>query len=137
MSIAQKHLAKLPEDWTQLFLEMYNQGCSDVEIMKEFGITPRAWKLMLMALGESEFHEVIDFGHALAQAWWEHMGRTNLKTRGFNVRLYDINMQNRFGWAQKAELNESDSQIGAADDKALDRRLSELRKQVSGGVETK
>lgn len=135
MSLASKHLAKLPEDWTQLFLEMYNQGCSDTELMKEFGITPKAWKIMLIALGESEFHEVVDFGHALAQAWWEFQGRTNLKTRGFNVRLYDINMQNRWGWARKSELSDTDSQIGAADDKALDRRIKELSKKVSGGVE--
>ena len=135
MSLAQTHLDKLPDQWQTSFLEMYDVGCGDAEVMREFGIAPKAWNIMLNSLGESEFSEVVEFGHVLARAWWEQQGRTNLNKRGFNVRLFDINMQNRWGWARKAEL-ETETQIVAADDNALDARLEELRNKVSGATES-
>jgi len=131
---AQKYIDALPEDWQRKFLEMYDTGCSDHEIMREFGISPKAWRVMTMALGESEFSEVVEFGQALAQAWWEREGRVNLAKRGFNTRLYDINMQNRWGWARKAENTEVDG-VSIADDQSLDRRIEELKKKVSGDIE--
>ena len=138
MSIAQKHIDALPETWAADFLDMYDHGCSDWEIMREYGIRPRAWKIMYGALGESQFREVVDFGNVLCRSWWEREGRTNLKARGFNTRLYDINMQNRFGWARKAETSELDLGTALADQESLDRRLKELKakEQVSGDAET-
>jgi hypothetical protein len=130
----QEHLDALPEDWQRKFLEMYDTGCSDHEVMREFAISPKAWKLMSIALGESEFNEVIEFGKALARAWWEREGRVNLDRRGFNTRLYDINMQNRWGWARKAENAEVD-QVTGADEQSLDRRIEELKAKVSGEIE--
>jgi hypothetical protein len=138
MTIATKHLEKLPEDWEHKFLDMYDHGCSDWEIMREYGIKPRAWKIMYSALGESQFREVVEFGNVLSRAWWEKQGRTKLNTRGFNTRLYDIQMQNRFGWAKKAETTETEAGVTEADQESLDRRLAELRDkaQVSGDAET-
>ena len=131
---AKVFLDKLPEDWEAKFLEMYNTGTGDFEVMREFGIPLKNWKIMMNSLGESAFSEVVEFGHVLSQAWWEQQGRSNLKKRGFNTRLYEINMQNKFGWANKAEVNDPDS-VGASDDKSLDRRIKELSKKVSGDVE--
>lgn len=123
---ASTHLAKLPEGWAKQFLEMYDVGCSDHEIMRKYAITPTAWKTMLNSLGESEFHEVVDYGNALAMAWWLRLGRTNINNKQFNTRLYDITMQNRFGWAQKAETTENETSVSLADDDTLDRRIKEL-----------
>jgi hypothetical protein len=128
----------LPEDWTTQFLAMYDDGCSDFEVMRQFGITPKQWQMVYSALGESEFQEVVEYGHALARAWWEAQGRTNLTKRGFNVRLYDINMQNRYDWARKAENTDGDTVVGAADDASLSHRIKELESKykVSESTET-
>lgn len=130
-----EHLDALPEDWVDKFLEMYDTGCSDHEIMREFGISPKVWQLLMMSLGESQFAEVVEFGNALARAWWEREGRTNLGKRGFNTRLYDINMQNRWGWAKKQETSDSDAPMVAANDTALDRRIQQLKEQMAEGAE--
>lgn len=126
MTNASTHLKALPEDWQDQFLKMYDVGCSDWEIMRKYGITPTAWKTMVNALGESEFHEVVEFGNALAKAWWIRLGRKNVGNKQFNTQLYNITMQNRFGWAQKAETTDNDSPITVSDSDALDRRLEEL-----------
>ena len=125
--LAKTHIAKLPEDWKDQFLKLYDSGGSDWELMRIYGITPGAWKTMYNALGESEFHEVVEFGNVLAKAWWIELGRKNVYNKQFNTRLYDITMQNRFGWAQKAETTENESPIGMADDATLDRRLEQLK----------
>lgn len=103
--------------------------------MREFAIPLKQWKIMMNSLGESEFSEVVEFGHVLSQAWWEQQGRNHLNKRGFNTRLYEINMQNKFGWANKAEVNDPDSQVGAVDEESLNRRIDELSKKVSGDAE--
>jgi len=137
MSLAQTYLDKLPPDWESKFLDMYDSGCSDWEIMREFGIKPKEWKIMHSSLGESIFAEIVEYGNALCRAWWEQEGRTNLHTPKFNTRLYDIQMQNRFGWTRKAEITDSDTAVQSADEESLDRRLGELRdkEQVSGDAE--
>lgn len=137
MTLAQKYLERLPEDWPVQFLDMYEQGCSDAEVMREFAITPKQWKVLLTSLGESEFEEVVEYGHALARAWWEAQGRVNLMKKGFNVRLYDINMQNRWGWARKAEVEQNEGPVLGADDEALDARIKELKSQVAGDAGTR
>lgn len=126
MTQATTHLAKLPEGWQKTFLEMYDEGQSDCEIMREFSITPAAWKTMYNSLGESEFNEVVDFGNVLAEAFWVRLGRINVGNRSFNTQLYNITMQNRFGWSQKAETTEIEKPIQLADDETLDRRFKEL-----------
>jgi len=138
MTPAQELLNKLPEDWEAKFLGMYDEGCSDWEIMREYGIKPKEWTLMHNALGESQFAEVVEYGNALCRAWWEQLGRTSLNTRGFNTRLYDIQMQNRFGWSQKAENTENDTGVQLVDIDSIDRRIAELtgKDKVSGDAET-
>ena len=123
---ARTYLDKLPEGWQKEFLAMYEVGCSDHEIMKKYAITPTAWKKMALSIGDSEFGEIVEFGNALAFAFYLKLGRVNLNNKQFNTRLYDITMQNRFGWAQKAENTETETSISIADNDTLDRRIKEL-----------
>jgi hypothetical protein len=126
----EKYRAKLPEGWQKAMLDLYDMGASDAEIMREFGITPKAWKAMLLDLTNTEFNDVIEFGHMLAQAWWEAQSRASLNKRGFNTRLYDIVMQNRFDWSSK-ETTVTESAEGAANESDLDARINELKKKLS------
>lgn len=127
MTTAKKYIEKLPENWKEEFLRMYNQGMSDWEVMRKYGLTPVAWKTLYNALGETEFHEVVEFGNVLAKAWWVELGRLHVDDKTFNTQLYNITMQNRFGWAQKAETTENESPVGLASEEDLDRRLAQLR----------
>jgi hypothetical protein len=130
MANAKDILKRLPEGWPQSFLERYDSGASDWELMKEFAIRPREWHVLITSLGDSEFAEIVEFGHALARAWWEAQGRLHLDDKSFNTQLYNINMANRWGWQSKADSNEASSPVEQATPQQLKDRLTQLLNQL-------
>lgn len=123
---AKELIGKLPEGWQEEFLTLYNNGAGDFEVMRDFAITPKAWRLLYNNISDPEFKEVVDYGHALCRAWWESEGRKALRDRQFNTRLYDLTMQNRFGWAERSESTITETPLEEADEKAIDERLNAL-----------
>jgi hypothetical protein len=98
----------LPKDWHLLVLEMYEQGASDVEIKAEIykqrgSFSNDLWDRWIKE--EAEFSETIKMGKILSEAWWSKKGRTSLENRDFSYTGWYMNMKNRFGWADKSEVD--------------------------------
>jgi hypothetical protein len=98
-----KKLEDLPKGWESKMLEMYSEGCSDVEIKVEaLGcISDDLWYRLIDE--EPKFSGTVKAGKQLSAAWWEKKGRVNLENKEFSSTLWYMNMKNRFGWKDKQE----------------------------------
>lgn len=100
----------VPDDqpkWIKPLIDGYKNGYSDVEVCRELDITLKVFNLMYQ---ENEgFRKLVDYGRMMQQAWWMEQGRKNLWNKDFSVSLWNFNMKNRFGWADKTETKNSDA----------------------------
>lgn len=94
---------KASNDWVSKMTSSYKEGMSDVEVCREIDITMKTFNEMYH---ENEgFKKLVDYGRMLSNAWWMEQGRKNLWNREFSTSLWNFNMKNRFGWADKTEVN--------------------------------
>lgn len=93
-----------PNDWETSIIEQYSEGASDIEIYAGYlGICHETFTRLIKE--EPTFSETIKRGRELSNAWWVKSGRTNLKDKDFNYTGWYMNMKNRFGWADKQDIN--------------------------------
>ncbi len=97
-------MAELPTDYDITALKNYAEGASDQEVAKELRIPMSKFKRLYST--DEHFRSVIDDGRGHALAWWMKEGRTNLKNKQFSYVGWFQNMKNRYGWADKAEIND-------------------------------
>lgn len=118
---------RLKEGWQTRFLEMGREGCSDVEIRAEFGISDDLWYRWLEE--DAEFSRTAKQAKALCHAKWEQMGRKMAfgQIEG-NPTTWIFNMKNRFNWRDKVDT-EGTMRVELKDvpDEDLDRRIAELQ----------
>lgn len=93
-----------PPDWNAL-LDLYGEGASDVEIARALGITIARFQHLCQET--PAFATFAERGRTLSQAWWVEQARLNLWKKDFNVALWNFNMKNRFGWADKTETTDN------------------------------
>lgn len=98
----------LPKDWQLEVLSLYQEGASDVEVKAHIyylrgSFSNDLWGRWLEEV--EEFSETIKTGKLLSEAWWHNKGRTNLWVKEFNYTGWYIQMKNRFGWADKQEID--------------------------------
>lgn len=94
-------------DWKAL-TEEYAQGASDVEIAVLLGISMSDFREMEKDI--PEFASFAKKGRTLAEAWWISRSRHNLWNKEFNTALYNFNMKNRYGWADKNEIKDTSTE---------------------------
>lgn len=87
-------------DWGAL-LDAYGEGASDVEIARLLKITINRFYQLVEE--NPAFADFVERGRTLSQAWWYEKGRTGLWDKNFNVSLWNFNMKNRHGWADKVD----------------------------------
>ena len=97
-------ITSLKNDWTKL-AELYATGASDVEVAHEMKITEGKFLELYEAL--ESFRNFVDLGRTSAKAWWYRTGRTGLFMEKFGGSLYNFQMKNRYGWADKQEVNDT------------------------------
>lgn len=90
-------------DWKQLIAE-YEEGASDIEIAKLLKITINRFYELIEE--SPAFAEFVERGRTVSRAWWEAAGRRNLWNKEFNTSLWNFNMKNRYGWADKVDTND-------------------------------
>lgn len=118
---------RLKEGWQTRFLEMAREGCSDVEIRAEFGISDDLWYRWIAE--DAEFSRTAKAAKALCHAKWEEMGRKMAFGQADgNPTTWIFNMKNRFSWKDKVETEHSGS-IAFTDmtDEELERRIAALK----------
>ena len=95
--------SKYKPEFCERIIELRSEGASIVEVAAEFGASKMAiyrWRDEF-----PEFAEALAISDERCEAWWEKQGRTHLKDRSFNSTLWYMNMKNRFGWADKQEVD--------------------------------
>ena len=118
--------------WHIQVLEMYREGCSDVEV-KSFIYELRGsfsndlWDRWMKE--EQEFSETIKMGKMLSEAWWHSKGRKSLENKEFSYTGWYMNMKNRFGWADKQEIENTNININASPTPEEAKAISEALKE--------
>lgn len=98
----------------------YAEGASDVEIAALLGLTTAKFYQLLEE--QPAFAMIVEKGRTLAHAWYMGVGRKNLWNKEFNTALYNFQMKNRYGWADKVDTTDSTNK----DPVNLDQMKSEL-----------
>jgi hypothetical protein len=88
----------------QALLDAYGEGAADVEIARLLKITINRFYQLIEET--PAFAEFVERGRTLAQAWWYEKGRTCLWDKNFNTALWNFNMKNRYGWADKVDTSD-------------------------------
>lgn len=120
--------------WRWTCLDLYDQGASDREIMRQLGLTPAVWQVLYEDALDSDFAELVDYGRIMAHAWWESQGRINLKTRGFQTGLWALQMKNRFGWSEKNEQSLTQVDFANKSNDELVAAIKQYHAQFESGV---
>ncbi len=113
-------------DWVTKVRELYDEGATDVEVMKELKWTEKQFSEYYTT--SEGFKALVDFGRLSAKAWWMQKGRKNLENRSFNTPLYALHMKNRFGWAEKQETTNNAKDPS---DMSQDELKQELQKNMA------
>jgi len=100
-----KQLSDLPEDWKKIVEKEMGEGASKEEICAELKINRELFYKLIKR--EPEFADTIKKGVELSEAWWKKQGRISLRDKQFSAVLWYMNMKNRFGWADKSEVQHS------------------------------
>lgn len=121
----------------EIFVEMSSRGCSRVEFCAKVGICYDSF--LKYQRTEPEFKKAVEAGLLLCQSWWERQGRENVGNKGFNQKLWEINMFNRFRassshkWTNAKEVKHS-GRIDSSQqtDEELDNRIRSLLNSDDG-----
>ncbi len=119
---------RLPSGWEKTLASEYLEGASDVEVRAKLRMTQGVWDSLYGDPVNTQFREVVDFGHILSKAWWMSKARKNLHDKTFNANLWLMVMKNQFGWSEKTTF--TTKEVTELSDDELMERIKELNKKV-------
>jgi len=83
-------------------MDMYSAGKSDIQVMKALRITKAMFNDYYKK--HEPFRRVVDQGRVDSESWWVEQGQLALHSEArFNSTVWQLNMKNRFGWAEKTD----------------------------------
>lgn len=95
-----------PEMCERVIELMMEHGYSHAEMARELGI--HYTTLLDWAEYNEDFSYALKNGDAMAEAWWMTAGREALRNpKEFNFQVWVANMNNRFGWSHKSQVEET------------------------------
>jgi hypothetical protein len=101
--------SQFPENWKQILIDLGKEGKSQVHMAKALGMSKRT--LFEMKAKDEEFSRALDDALDEAQVWFENVGREGMfmggKDNPFQANLWALHMKNRFGWADKQEVSQT------------------------------
>jgi hypothetical protein len=112
-----KTLKDLPSNWQDIIISCSLKGYSEVEIraelIKSSGTSAKNIIGLWYALKEheAEFLKTVNIGKILCEAWWTAEARKRLRGKNFQSFVWFKNMQNRFGWKDKLDLEHSAPEV--------------------------
>lgn len=98
------NLQKLPKGWEKLLADEYQVGASDTEVRAKLRMTQGVWDSLYNDSVDTQFREIVDFGHTLGKAWWLTTARHSLFRKDFNTPLWLGVMRNQYGWSEKPTI---------------------------------
>lgn len=116
----------------------YADGAADVEIAKLLDITISDFYRLVQ--DNPSFAKFVEKGRTVSQAWWYEKARRNLWSKEFNTTLWNFNMKNRYGWADKIDTSDTTDKDPVNLDEARAqlqtalKRLSKTNPEIVSGV---
>ncbi len=107
---------RVPLDWALKLLELYRAGGCDTEAQAMLSDWRGLYSVELFKAWlerEEFFAEIVELGRLYAKAYWLREGRASIKSANFNVAAYQMQMFNRYGWAN-ATKNTTTLEAGAS-----------------------
>lgn len=95
-------------------LELYSEGASDVEVAASLSLPIDRFNALYEE--NPSFKKIVDIGRTKSEAWWNAVSRRNLLTKGFQGSTWAFNMKNRFRWADKIDVGESDGTVHSTEE---------------------
>lgn len=125
----------LPKGWQDEVLELYSVGGADIEVKAMIYRWRKTFSHELFQRWideEPEFFETIKMGRMMSEAWWNENGRTNLKDKSFNYVGWYMQMKNRFGWADKQDINNNNTNVELKKEDLTDDEIKRIKDNLNG-----
>lgn len=102
-------LSDLPNNWEKLIIDLSKQGASIVELAVALDISRDTFYALIER--EKHFSDTIKRCKQYCEAWWIAKGRTELENKEFSYTGWYMNMKNRFGWTDRADVTTQGEKI--------------------------
>lgn len=89
------------DNWPDLMIALYREGRSDMAVCNKLGIQRRTFDKHYR--DSEKFRDLVEYGRACAESWWEEEARANINNKNFNTGLFKAYMGKHYGWGSKNE----------------------------------